>query len=212
MPRTSILKGETRLSVLNELKSAGRGMSVRELSAALGLSYSTIKFALNQLENSGYVRPVRHPTRRGRPEIRYTLTANSAEILPQNATAILLGLLRAAEKLYGYSAPQKLFFLWFQELTETGKKSIQGDNPHDRLRSLARWRNSFGILSRFDTGPPPRLIETYNPIADLFILYPEIAKMEEQMLSRIAGFPLQRIEFTVDNIQQWHFIASIQSY
>lgn len=209
MARGRLLRGETRLSILNELKKAGRAMSVQELAKNLGLSYTSIKFSMNQLEKAGYVQRQRTPIGRGRPEVRYYLTAESAEIFPQPTCQFIEGILRTTSKLFGVTAPQKILFVWFQEMAEEGCKAIQGETIEERMRSLSRWRNSLGNYSQYEPGPPPRIIETHNPIADLFIHYPELSRIEEQMLSKVLGFPLQRLEKVVDSCKQWHFIACV---
>jgi predicted ArsR family transcriptional regulator len=79
--RVEVHGAESRVAVLDLLRSAGRPMTVVETAAALGLHVSTTRYHLAMLSSAGLVRrTVVRGTSRGRPPLRYEIrTADSSE-------------------------------------------------------------------------------------------------------------------------------------
>ena len=194
-----------RAETLQLLKRAGRGLTVQEIAESLGLTPTGVKPICIALEKAGYVTSWRKPQARGRPALEYRLTRRADELFASPPVAPLLSILQAAGRLYGATAPGKLLLQFFQDLTNEGMRRVRGDTLEDRLSWLARWRDQAGHFASVDKGPPLCLVERHHPFAQVAEAYPEYGRMEEQMLSRLAGVPL-REEKALDGSSQRRFI------
>ncbi len=210
MSRRLLLKvGKSRRQdLLQEIKRAGCGLPVRELSSRMGMSYMGTKEICLDLERSGYLSTWRNPRPRGRPELLYRLTRKAEELFPRPDNSHLLGLLSAAKSLFGPMAPAKLLLVFFQQQAEEGSAKIRGASVGERMKWIARWRDHKGHYCSLEPGPPPCLVEHHQPLLDVFEAYPDAWKMEEQMLSSLLGQPLRREENPLDGNRTWRFIPA----
>lgn len=176
--------------------------TVRDLAADLGLSYMGIKSQCVLLEKSGYLETRRKRRRQGRPEILYSLAERSHGLFPSHGFPLAFSLLEHIARLHGKQAPLKLLFLHFQSQADACLSKIDGSTPEARARQLAALRAEEGYYSRFETGPPARLLDGHDPHGPLFKKFPEAAAFETEALSRVVGVRLERSEpsiFTLTN-------------
>lgn len=197
-----------RAETLQVLKRVGRGLTVQEIARELGLTPTGVKPICLALEKAGYLTSWRRPMPRGRPSLEYRLTRRAEELFPLLQAAPLLSILRASARLFGPTAPGKLLLQYFQELTTEGERRVRGDTPGERLEWVARWRDQAGYFASVDPGPPPCLIERHHPLAEVAEAFPEIRRMEEQMLSRLLGCPVRVEEKALDGSSFRRFIAA----
>lgn len=200
-----------RAETLQLLKRVGRGLTVQEIAQELGLTPTGAKPICLALEKAGYLTSWRRPTPRGRPALEYRLTRRADEIFPALSARPLLSVLRAAARLYGETAPGKLLLQYYQELTAEGERRVRGDTLLERLEWLARWRDQGGHFASVDPGSPPAppsLIERHHPLAEVAEAFPEIRRMEEQMLTRLLGRPVRCEEKALDGKTFRRFIPT----
>lgn len=183
-----------RLQIINQLKRT-EGMSVKELAAALNMSYMGIKQHCIDLEKAGYLDHWRRPQPIGRPEMLYRLTRRTEELFPATSNAMTLELLNAARKLYGNQAPEKLLFLIFQSKAEAYRSKIKGANLEEKAKWLARLRDQEGYMSECTNRSAQLCIEEFHsPILELQRTYPSVARLEEKMFETVLGVPVSRQE------------------
>ena len=180
-----------RLAVVNLLKRS-QGLTVREMSHRLGMSYMGVKQHCLNLERDGYLGTFRRHRGVGRPELLYQLTTKAQDLFPQADNVLSISLLEQARKLYGATAAEKILFLHFQEKAKSYAQKVQGETPSDRAKSFARLRDREGHMADFETQPAPHIIERHHPMQALFEAFPEAAAMERDMFQRVLGVAIRR--------------------
>ncbi|MGD9418935.1 MAG: helix-turn-helix transcriptional regulator [Verrucomicrobiota bacterium JB025] len=184
--------------ILELIKLEG-GMPVSDLARNIGGSYMGVKNHCDELTKLGYLIRTRLPrTAVGRPEIFYSLGQKSTALFPQAGADFTLTLLDETRRMFGESAPEKLLFQYFNNVGETWRKQLdQLATPQDRAAKLATLRAKSGCASLFQpaTGDTPaRILETHNPLQQVFDAYPRATTMEQRMLEQLVGTSLNRVE------------------
>ncbi len=186
-----------RLRIVNQLKRT-QGMSVGELSEALGMSYMGVKQHCIDLEKRSYLDTVRRPNpknRIGRPELIYRLTSKAHELFPTASNEVTLEVLTSAQALYGPAAPEKLLFLAFQRKAEQYLEKVKGETLAERAKSFAKLRDTEGSMADFEESPEGgmRIVEHHSPIAGLLAAYPTLLnRLEQELFSRVLKVPVKR--------------------
>lgn len=180
-----------RLGVVNLLKRS-QGMTVRDLSSRLDMSYMGVKQHCIELERDGYVDTFRRHRGVGRPELLYRLTSKAQDLFPQAENALAISLLEQSRKLFGPGAPEKILFLHFQEQTRIYTERVKGETLAERAKWLARLRDRDGHMAEFIAEDPLRIIERHHPMQPLFAAFPEAVGMEREMFQRILGAKVRR--------------------
>ncbi|MFZ4116731.1 MAG: helix-turn-helix transcriptional regulator [Chthoniobacterales bacterium] len=181
-----------RLSILELLKCSAEGLSVKDLSAQLSMSYMGVKAHCLSMHRQGYLETWRQPGGRGRPLMYYRLTQKAYELFSEENNTLSLSLLQAARALFGATAPQKLLMLHFRNTATQLKTEIEGTTAEERARSFAKLRDREGRFTRFEDGPSWNIVESHNPLQSILKLYPEVDALECNMISEVIGFPIHR--------------------
>ncbi len=186
------------------------GMSVAELSKALGMSYMGIKQHCVELEKRGYLDTWRRPKKVGRPEKAYRLTHKADLFFPQLGNDFALGMLDSLSSMQGDAAAEKILFGYFQGRTDFYKKKIKGVSSLELAASLAKIRQSEGYLSEYQQCDDSRcrIIEYHTPFGDLAEKYPILLRMEEQMFERLLGAPVKRNEERASALMKFVFTVA----
>ncbi len=183
-----------RLQILNAIKRS-EGLSINELTARLGRSYMGIKQHCVALHQSGYLDTRRRPKPRGRPEMVYRLTEKAHELFPETSNRVTLELLDAIRDAYGPNEPDKLLVNLLRRLEKKYERTVKGETPVDRARSLARLREREGYMSdlaTMDGEEGMAIVEHHSPMIDLVLRYPIIGRLEREMFERLIGCPVRR--------------------
>jgi predicted ArsR family transcriptional regulator len=190
-----------RLAVLERIKRSGNGMSVKDLSSALGMSYMGVKAHCVALATVGYLTTWRKPVPKGRPLMLYRLADSGERLFAGSDEDLALELLREAAGLFGAMAPQKLLMMYFRTLATRYREKINAeerDKIGERLRAFVEIREREGRMSSFDEiggGAGNWLIrESHNPLAAVTEKFPETGVMEENMVGEVLGVPVRRWE------------------
>ncbi|MGI9240105.1 MAG: helix-turn-helix transcriptional regulator [Verrucomicrobiales bacterium] len=172
------------------------GMSVAELAKALGMSYMGVKQHCIELEKRGYVDTWRRAKEIGRPEKAYRLTEKANGLFPDVGSDLTLEILSTIQATSGANAAEKLLFAYFQKRGKVYQASVRGESLEDRVTSLARLREKEGRLSKreVDEAEELRIVEYHDPLRAIAAAFPTTYHMEEQMLERVLGLPVQRDE------------------
>lgn len=198
-----------RLDILTALKKYG-SMTVKELSTGFRMSYMGIKQHCLELEKEGYLDTWRRPSRVGRPEMLYRLTARGLEVFPGADNTLTIQVLEAVQGSYGPAAPTKMLFGIFAQRAEHYRREVSGHTLAERARSFAAMREVEGYMSEFETeeteggeeagsGTVPEagawcIVDHHSPIEDLLRRFPIIARLERELFERVLGVPFQRAE------------------
>lgn len=194
-----------RLQIINQLKRT-EGMSVKELAAALDMSYMGIKQHCLDLEEAGYLDHWRRPQPVGRPEMLYRLTRRTEELFPVASNGLSLELLEAARRLFGPQAAEKLLFLVFQSKAEGYRVRIKAETLEDKAKWLARLRDHDGYMAEFRMeGQAITITEYHSPILGLLRAFPAVGRLEEKMFEEILGVSVRREERTKSGLYNCKF-------
>ena len=193
-----------RLRLVNRLKRT-QGLSVNELSEALGMSYMGVKQHCVELERLGYLdtwRRPKAPTQTGRPEMVYRLTRKAHELFPVTSNETTLALLDSAQALYGPVAPEKLLFMVFQRKIEGYLARIKGDTVEARAQAFTALRDAEGCMAEFEKDEAGmRIVEYHAPLADLLAAYPALLhRLEQEMYTRVLRAPVRREQTEVSGL------------
>ena len=199
--------------ILLLLKRNG-GMCVKELSAALKMSYMGVKQHCDDLKRRGYLDTWRRAKKTGRPEKIYRPAEKLDLILPNWGSELCLGLLSLVSQAYGETVPERLLYGFLQHKVERWNSRLKGRSAADRAFELVKLRNADGWMCRaIEDDQGLRIIDHHSPLAEVSRLYPAVWDLEVRVLSRIFGHTLKRqangqhIEFIIlEPGQQQHAV------
>lgn len=171
------------------------GMTVKDLCAAMKMSYMGVKQHCDALAAKGYVDTWRQPVPHGRPEKVYRLTSRLDPLFPTTGPEHLLEMLDHAERLYGATAPEKLLYAYFTAKAENYAKKL-ADEPvlENRALILARLRSAEGCMSVVEMSGNGglRLVDYHSPYAVLKKAHPLIETIESEMMERLLGCRVEK--------------------
>jgi len=196
-PFQDLIKPQWR-TVLEALKRHGE-LPISELAKLNKVSYMGAKAHCEALTKAGYLLRTRLPRAEvGRPEILYSLSEKADALFVRIGVEFTLGLLEDTKRIFGESTPDKLLFQHFQRLQQLWATELEGlSEPVERASRLAKLRSKAGYdstLRKATTKAPAHLLETHNPLQEIFRHYPRAATMELRMLEELLGCRLQRRE------------------
>lgn len=183
------------LEIIQHLKRS-TGMSVKELGAAMKMSYMGVKQHCVELEKSGFVDTWRRPKGAGRPEKIYRLTAKADALFSCYGTTLTLDVLSTAERVYGESAPRKLLYTYFQTKAEAyAPKLARATTLEERTKLLAKLRTADGCVSGCELDAATgqlTLVEHHRPLRELAARYAIVEDLEREMIERLLGSEVRR--------------------
>ena len=193
-----------RLRIVNTLKRT-QGLSVGELSEAIGMSYMGVKQHCIELEERGYLATQRRPratNQVGRPELIYRLTPKTHDLFPVSSNEVTLELLRSAEILFGPAAPEKLLFTLFQRKAEAylaRAEQAKTETLADRAKWFAKVRDSEGFMAEAEADESGlRIVEHHSPIGNLLDAYPVLVnRLEQELFARVLNSVVKREQASI---------------
>ena len=188
------------------LVKCSQGLSVGELSEALGMSYMGVKQHCIAMQKLGYFDTWRRPKDVGRPEKTYRVTEKLNVLFPSIGNDVSLAILEAATQLE-INAAEKLLFGFFRGQTEKFALSVTGDSVQERAENLAKAREAMGYFSRCLYSEEDGLFieEFHNPLQALFDAYPTLERMEIQMFEKLLGARVERSFTKVSGLTRYRF-------
>jgi predicted ArsR family transcriptional regulator len=183
--------------ILEELKRSG-GMPVPALAEVIGMSYMGTKQHCLKLAGTGYLESWRVPrVKVGRPEILYRLTRKAEGLFPFAGVEVTVGLLEAAEKMFGATAPDKLLQqVLIQQRDEWMPKLGRSKSLVERATKLADLRAKAGSLSRchYDQERGFLIEEFHHPLRPVFERWPSARAIELRLMEEMLGTRVVRRE------------------
>jgi predicted ArsR family transcriptional regulator len=208
MKRVSEVGRSQRMRIVQALKKT-QGLCVNQLGEQLNLSYMGVKQHCAELQRQGYVDTWRRPKPVGRPEMIYRLTPKAQEFFPASSNASTVEILKAANRLYGASAAEKLLYSLYTSKAEEYMSKLHGTTVSELADELAKIRDGEGYLSQLTHEGGLVLIEYHSPVADLLEAFPIVRRLEREMMERILGAKVTRDEEVVSGLYRCRFVIGI---
>ena len=183
-----------------------QGLSVNELGEQLKLSYMGIKQHCGELERQGYVDTWRRSKPIGRPEIIYRLTPKAQAFFPSSSNGVTIEFMKAANRLYGPAAAEKLLYSLFSFKAEEYMGKLHGTTVRELAEMLAKIRDREGYLSEVGEEESVVITEYHSPIADLLEAFPIIRRLEREMMERVLGVKVGRDEKVASGLYRCRFL------
>lgn len=181
------LVGEPRATILRSLKRESE-QSAPELADVLSITDVAVRRHLAVLEREGLVAGRTVKQGRGRPVVRYRLTARGEGLFPQRYREMVNDLLAFLEDELGREG-FRAYLRWRQDReTEQYTAMVDGEDLYDRLLQLASALTDAG----FETGVEQceegfRLTQTHCAIYETARRHPEMCAHEAAMFRRVLG-------------------------
>lgn len=182
------------LEIIQHLKKS-TGLSVKEMSAAMKMSYMGVKQHCVELEKAGFLDTWRRPKGAGRPEKLYRLTPKADALFNCYGPTLTMELLQTAERVYGETAAPKLLYSYFQTKAEALQpKLAKATTVEERAKLLARLRTADGCVSTCEVDDHGRLllIDHHRPLKELAARYAIVDELECEMIERLLGCEVRR--------------------
>ncbi len=179
----------TRDVLLDMLKRSG-AQSVRQLSAALGVSEMAVRQHLSALETAGQVRPEKTPRPVGRPAMLWHLTAAAQARYPDAHDELTVELLGDMKALFGEAGMEKLLARRAERQIAQYRAAMRGARGlRARLRLLAGKRSREGYMADVVDGPAGELlfVENHCPVCAAARACTGLCRMELDVFREALG-------------------------
>ena len=178
-------------------------MPISDLARELKMSYMGIKQHCVKLTAQGYLEEKRLPKAGrtvGRPEKLYRLTKKCDELFPQASGEMTLAILDAVHDLYGDAAPERLLLVYLQNLEKKWASKLKtATSAVDKATRLTSLRETDGWFNRCHLDPKTGFCieEFHSPLTEIFLRYPNLVRLEVQMMEHLIGNRVTREEKTL---------------
>ena len=192
MPR----KGETtRGRIVDALRRRGP-CTVTELARRFGLSSMAVRLHLRRMQRDGLARPAGTRPSRGRPAHVYALSPAARRLFPERSGALAVETLEEVEAIAGRDLVIRALEERAERVLEGYRPALDGAGAAERVRALSRLRDGEGYLcDAEDRGDAlPQIVEHHCPIQDVARRWPEVCRIEADLLHRALGMPVERVE------------------
>lgn len=194
---TDILREISRshwIDIILALKKS-EGLSVKEISTHLGMSYMGIKQHCLKMQSLGYLDTWRKPQKTGRPLLCYRLTKKCDLLFPSIGEELGLSILNSLADSHGKNAPEKHLNRFFSDKADFYINKLKNTKSiTDRAEKFCQIRTSEGYTSEchYSQESGLHIIEYHSLLESLEEHYPTVAKMEEQMIAKVLKNPVSR--------------------
>lgn len=183
------------ISVLRGTES----MSICELTDAMRVTATAVRQRLNRLMVLELVERSRTVEGRGRPSHRYLLTDKGKRSSANNLDDLAVVLWEEVQKIEDPSVKQKVISGAVERLSQRYQTAVRGETVEERTRSLVEMFAERQIPISLDesSGLPLITVEgcPYPTLADE---NHEICDMEQALLARVIGHPVDRCQCRQD--------------
>ncbi len=200
-----------QMFAIMDLLKRSTGLPVGQLAKDLGMSYMGVKQHCVEMEKKGLLETWRAPKALGRPEKLYRLTDKASAYYPEVGNELTIFILESVKELYGGGAPEKLLYSYFTKKTEFYKARLRGSTLVERVRHLARMRDQEGHCAEVEVDASGHmcLVEYHSPLRQIAQAYPSLHRMEELMMQRVLGVPVQGSQQTSGGLMRNQFLVPV---
>ncbi len=184
--------GERQQRLLNLLLENKSGMTMDELSRALGVSKPAVHQHLTALERDGYV--ARHALVKtgGRPSHVYVLSERGIHLFPKHYAWFSQLLLEQMLEKMGSEAVEKLLYQLGREAAASLRQRLQGKEGTERIHEVVRIMQEFGYQAK--------VVEGENGLPEISArncIYHDLAKAHREVCALDLGLLDGLLEGTV---------------
>ena len=185
----------TRQEILNLIKHNGE-MTVKELSADIGITTMGVRQHLATLEREGLVQCRMQRQKIGRPFQIFSLTDAADKQFPSTYGEFALSLLDQIAAMDGTEKVDALLKRRQQQLKSVYNEKLKGLKGRKRMEALAKARDQDGYMCELTVLPDGKscLVEHHCPIAAVAKNYPQICALEQELFEETLDMHLVREE------------------
>lgn len=187
-----LMQNPTRREILQLVKRSG-GMTVEEMSRAIGITPMGVRQHLAILERDGLIQMTKRRGGMGRPAHVYTLTEKGDELFPRTYDLFALTILDALEEMDGPEKVEAVLQRRTERLRESIAAHLTAEDVRERVQQLVRVQTENGYMADYEERPDGIVFRHYNcTIAQVARRYPVICRMEHRMFESLVGTRLER--------------------
>jgi predicted ArsR family transcriptional regulator len=178
-----------------ELLKRGGPSSIAALAGELGLNAETVRHHLRALEALGYaVRTGSRPVGRGRPEVRYGLSAAAERLFPRREGELLRELARHLKETGNESLLEEFFAHYIDARRADALARVEHLGGRERIEEVARIMSELGFMASAESGRErPRLHLCHCPLRELVEVTRVPCRAELGFVRELLGEPLTRL-------------------
>ena len=169
--------------------------TVKDLSAAFGVSPNAVRRHLKELELDGLVVYGREQRGMGAPTFAYRLTVRGEALFPNRYEDALTELLSNVEERAGRGEVDRIFAQRFRTQAEQLKHEMADQPVEERLQRLVRWLSDGGYMAEWKAENGTITLAEHNcAIRSVAQRYPEICAAEARFLTDVLAADVERRE------------------
>lgn len=186
-----------RRMILHALKM-GKGRTIGELAAVLGVTYEAVRLQMAQLERDGWISGgVKHGARRaaGRPITAYALTPAGEHLFPKHYDQLAINLLATIGAEMGEEVVHRLLASITDAQVARWEPLLRGRSLRDRVEILKDlYGNEDAFMEVEVTGDGFLLAERNCPYFNVAMAHTALCSTSVSALTRLLGVRVERVE------------------
>jgi DeoR family transcriptional regulator, suf operon transcriptional repressor len=187
----AITSGNSQQQVLNQLLERKSGVTLEELTQAVGLSRTAVNQHLIALEKDGYICKTTPRKTGGRPQHVYMLTESGANLFPKQYSWFSRMLIQTLRQQVGEQQVSQYMYDLGVKLSAALIPRLVGKNRTERINEIVKIMNETGFAARTVAaagGEKLPRVECKNCVYhDLSKDYPEVCRFDIGFLSGLMG-------------------------
>jgi DeoR family transcriptional regulator, suf operon transcriptional repressor len=187
--------GNSQQQILNQLLERKSGVTLEELTKAVGLSRTAVNQQLVSLEKDGFVSKSTPRKTAGRPQHVYVLTEAGANRFPKQYSWFSRMLIETLRQQVGAEQVSQYMYDLGVKLSAALIPRLVGKNRTERIDEIVRIMNETGFVARTFTamsGDKLPRVECKNCVYhDLSRDYPEVCRFDIGFLSGLMGAQIE---------------------
>ena len=194
-PVASMVRKDTaRVRLLTHLKQYG-AQTTAETGHALGITVEAARQQLQRLVGEDLVEVKTVPSKgRGRPQKRWSLTANALSEFPDAHSDVLVGLIQSVQENFGTEGLEQLLCTHGERVRQRYQQAlVDCHSAEARVRKLAELRNMDGYMAGYQmiSATVFQLTENHCPIHSAARCCQNFCSLELDMFRKLLGAEVQ---------------------
>jgi predicted ArsR family transcriptional regulator len=188
----------SRQEIVRLLRARG-GMTVEDLSRAMGISSVAIRQHLEVLAARDLVRAITERRPVGRPCRVYSLTEAADELFPQSYHGLALTILEHLWERDGEEKVEEVLDAHGARVAEQWAPRLAGKSLRERVATVARLQDQNGYQSEWEERPDGsfRLREYQCAICQVARRFPRVCDKERELFTRLLDADVSREEHVI---------------
>jgi len=201
MAGLNFIHSDTKRALLKLMKQQGR-ISLDDAESETGLTRTTLREHIGQLERDGLVLRSTKRQGRGRPSLRYNLTAEGEGLFPSQDHVLLGRMIEFLEQ----ENEDELILAFFRNFWDERLEDVQyrlgkldPDDREGRLEVLERLLDEQGFMPEFSQGEQGLVIRECNcPFPEAVRRTRLPCRLEAEFFERVFDRPIGRVSYIPD--------------